>query len=99
MWGFIILPLICNMYFRKLLAILEGLGIFLYVTTFIATIIVLGVLGRRSTPDFVFKTLVTGAGGWSSHFLSFCIGLLSPTWAISGEIRAGYVQNRHADGR
>jgi choline transport protein len=41
-------------------------------------------LARRSTPDFVFNTLTTGQSGWTNPGVSWGLGLLTVTFAVSG---------------
>lgn len=86
MWGFILVPLIFNLYFRKLLNIMETTGGILHVVFFIVNIITLAVLARRSSVDFVFKTLVTGVSGWTNPGISFCLGLLTVVFPVAGKI-------------
>jgi choline transport protein len=84
MWGLILVPFLFNLWFRQLLNAFELLGGIFHIIFFIASVITLAVLARRSTVDFVFKTLTTGASGWNNSGASFGIGLLTLTFAISG---------------
>ena len=86
MWAFILIPLIFNLFFRKLLNTFETIGAILHVTFFIATIVTLSVLAEHSTTDFVFKTIVTDVSGWSNPGISFGIGLLTVVLPLAGEI-------------
>ena len=85
MWAFIIIPVVFNLYFRKVLNTLETLGAILHIGFFIATIITLTVLAQHSTTDFVFKTLVTGVSGWTNRGASFGIGLLTVVFPVAGK--------------
>jgi choline transport protein len=73
-----------NLWFRQLLNTFELLGGLLHIIFFIASIITLVVLARRSTPDFVFNTLTTGQSGWTNPGVSWGLGLLTVTFAVSG---------------
>lgn len=83
MWGFIITPLVFNLYFKKLLNIFETIGGILHVIFFVTTLVTLTVLAQRSTTDFVFKTLVTGQSGWTNPGISFGIGLLTVVFPVA----------------
>jgi choline transport protein len=84
MWGLILVPFVFNLWFRQLLNTFELLGGLLHTIFFIASIITLAVLARRSTPDFVFNTLTTGQSGWTNPGVSWGLGLLTVTFAVSG---------------
>lgn len=86
MWGFILLPLVFNLYFRKLLNSMETTGGILHIVFFFVNIIVLTVLARRSTTDFDFKTLVTGGSGWTNPGISFCVGLLTVVFPVAAMV-------------
>jgi len=86
MWAFILIPVVFNLYFRKVLNTLETMGGILHIVFFIVTIITLTVLAQRSTTDFVFKTLVTGVSGWTNRGVSFGIGLLTVVFPVAGKI-------------
>jgi choline transport protein len=84
MWGLILVPFVFNLWFRQLLNTFELLGGLLHIIFFIASIITLVVLARRSTPDLVFNTLTTGHSGWTNPSVSWGLGLLTVTFAVSG---------------
>jgi len=86
MWAFTIIPLVSNLYFRKVLNTFETIGGILHVVFFIVSIITLTALAQRSTIDFVFKTIVTGVSGWTNPGISFGIGLLTVVFPLAGEI-------------
>lgn len=84
MWPFILIPLVSNIYFRKVLNFFELIGAIIHVVFFLITIVTLTSLARRSTTDFVFKTLVTGVSGWTNPGVSFGIGLLTVVFPLAG---------------
>lgn len=86
MWAFIVIPLVFNLYFRKLLNTFETIGGILHIAMFLVTIITLTVLAERSTTDFVFKTLLTGVSGWTNPGVSFGIGLLTVVYPVAGKV-------------
>jgi hypothetical protein len=84
MWGLIMVPFLLNLWFRQLLNVFELLGGIFHIVFFIASIITLIVLARHSSVDFVFNTLTSGQSGWTNPGVSWGIGLLTLTFAISG---------------
>jgi len=86
MWVFILIPLVFNLYLRKVLNTFETIGGILHVVFFIVSIITLTTLAQRSTTGFVFKTLVTGVSGWTNPGVSFGIGLLTVVFPVAGKI-------------
>jgi hypothetical protein len=84
MWGLIATLFLLNLYFKQLLNVFELVGGICHVIFFISSIITLVVLARRSSPEFVFNTSITSAGGWTNPGVSWGIGLLTLVFAISG---------------
>jgi choline transport protein len=58
-------------------------GVF-HLIFFFCVIITLLVLAPRSSNDFVWKTIVSDISGWSNPGVGFCIGLLAPTFVVTG---------------
>lgn len=63
---------------------LEIIGGTCHLLFFIVTIITLAVLAPRSTNEFVWTTVTSGLSGWNNSGVSFCLGLLSPAFALAG---------------
>lgn len=84
-WAFIVFPVICNVYGRRLLAPLEIIGGVCHLLFFICTVVILVVLAPRSTAEFVFTTSVSDISGWTNPGVAWCIGLLSTTFPLVGE--------------
>ncbi|KAF9701300.1 hypothetical protein EKO04_000141 [Ascochyta lentis] len=80
--AFLIVPLILNLYLRKIINYLETIGGILHVVFFVGIITTLCTLAERSTPEFVFKTLHTDAG-WNNPGVAFSIGMLATAYPIS----------------
>ncbi len=81
-WAVMALPVFCNIFARRILPPLEiigGIGHFVFLVAFIAT---LCVLSPRSSADFVFTQTTTGLSGWSSPGIQWCIGLLSAAFPL-----------------
>jgi hypothetical protein len=83
---FILLPLLPNLWFRKLLNAFEITSGVCCVVFFLVNIAVLGALAPRNTTAFVFKTLIHEAPGWSNPGVAWCLGLLTPVSALIGGI-------------
>lgn len=80
----IVVPFICNIWFRKVLDLFEISGGILHIVLFLVFIVVLSVFGQRNKPDFVFKTLVYDQSGWSNKGVSWGLGLLSVSFPVVG---------------
>lgn len=85
MWGFIVVPVVWNLWFRRLLNSLEMIGGICHVVFFICSVVTLAVLARRSTADYVFNTLTNDLSGWTNPAVAWGIGLLTVTFPISGK--------------
>lgn len=84
MWALIIVPFIFNLWFRKLLNVLETVGGLCHVVFYIISIVTLAIMAQRSTNDFVFKTLTHGQSGWDNLGVSWGLGLLTITFSVNG---------------
>ncbi|KAF2092459.1 amino acid transporter [Rhizodiscina lignyota] len=84
MWVFIVLPVFWNFFARRLLVALEITGGIFHFIFFLATVVTLGVLVPRNSNDFVWNTSVSGLSGWNNSGVTFCLGLLSPAFAVAG---------------
>lgn len=79
-----IVPFVANLWFRKLIDSLEIFGGILHFVLFIVFLVTLIAMGPRSSPDFVFKTLVTDVSGWTNPGVSWCLGLTTATFSVVG---------------
>jgi len=84
MWLFIVVPLVFNLYFKRLLNTFETIGGIIHVVFFIVSIATLTALARRSTNQWVWHTLVNDISGWTNPGVSFGLGLLTMTVPIVG---------------
>jgi len=91
MWLFILTPLVSNLWFKKVLNVIETAGGVIHVVFFIVSIITLAALARRSTNEFVFDTLINDASGWTNPGVAFGIGLLPVALGPVGKIYTEYV--------
>ena len=83
-WAFIVFPVICNVYGRRLLAPLEIIGGICHLLFFICTVVILVVMAPRSTAEFVFTNRVSDISGWTNPGVAWCIGLLSAAFPLVG---------------
>jgi choline transport protein len=83
-WAVMIFSFAVNVYWIKILPLIQLVGGICHVTFFIALIIPLVLLSPRSTAEFVF-TEHLNKGGWSDG-LSWCIGLLTVTYCFLGKL-------------
>ena len=87
MFAFAIIPAICNFWTRRILNKLEMIGGICHVAFFLISVITLGVMARRSTSEFVFKTLTNDISGWTNPCVAWSLGLLTvafPTTGVDG---------------
>lgn len=91
MWLFILTPLVVNLWFRKVLNVIETVGAVVHVVFFFVSIITLAILAQRSTTEFVFDTIVNDVSGWTNPGIAFGIGLLPVALGPVGKIHTKYV--------
>ena len=73
-----------NMYTFQLIPWIELLAGVLHIILFIIFLVVFVALSPRHTPEYVFLT-TQAQSGWNNTFVSWNIGLLTPTWGFVGE--------------
>jgi len=76
MWLFIVVPLLANIRFRRILAIVETSGFFIHISFFCASIATLCAMAKRSTNEYVWQTIVNDLSGWTNPGVAFGIGCL-----------------------
>jgi choline transport protein len=84
MWAVLVINFGINVYAIKLLPMLQVFGGIAHVSFFVMLVVPLVLLSPRSTPDFVFTTVLS-EGGWKSEGVSWCIGLLTVTYCFLGK--------------
>lgn len=75
-----------NMYTWFLIPWLETLAGLLHIVLFVIFVVVLVTLAPRHSAEFVFTKSVSSSG-WSNQFISFNMGLMTPTWGFVGKSR------------
>lgn len=73
-----------NVYTFWLIPWIELLAGILHIVLFIIFVVVLVTLAPRHSPDFVFFSRAP-TPGWSNSFISWNLGLLTPTWGFVGK--------------
>jgi amino acid transporter len=85
MWALVVSSSLVNIYGIKIVPALQMLGGIMHITFFIAIIIPIVLLARRSTSEFVFTELWTSEQGWQSGGVAWCLGMLTVTYCFLGE--------------
>lgn len=83
MIGFGAVASLGNTFGKKLLPLWETLGGGLHVLFFFIVMISLLATGDKASNHDVWGTFING-GGWSSDGVSFCLGFLTPAFALAG---------------
>lgn len=84
MWAIILGSGLVNIYGIKIMPALQMMGGILHITLFIALVVPIILLSRRSTSQFVFTELFTAEGGWESPGIAWCLGMLTVTYCFLG---------------
>ncbi|KAL9109285.1 MAG: hypothetical protein Q9227_006040 [Pyrenula ochraceoflavens] len=84
MWAIVLVPLLSNIWGRRLLAPLEVLGGIFHVVMYPIMLVVIICLGTRNTSDYVWKTKVHDLSGWSNYGVAFSLGLISSVFPLGG---------------
>ncbi len=98
-WAVFAIPVIINIWARKVLAPLEIIGGITHIVFFIVWIVTLACLAPTSSSDFVFETTLTGLSGWSNPGVQWCIGLLSAVFPVGGFDGVLHMSDEVKDGR
>lgn len=88
MWAVLAISFAANVWGIQILPALQLVGGIMHVAFFVALVVPLVLLAPRSTPDFVFGTLLN-EGGWKSDGISWCLGMLTVTYCFLGELFQG----------
>lgn len=85
-WGLVGLSTIINIWGSRLLAVVEGLSLFVHLAAFLANfIVILVVTPAKNSASFVF-TLYENNSGWSSDGVAWSIGMLSSCYVLTGQL-------------
>lgn len=86
-YAIVAVPLLFNIFARRLLKAIEIIGAVLTVLFFIVFVVVLVALGNRNSAEYVFTANSGGVSGWTNPTIQWCIGLVSVTFPILGKPR------------
>jgi len=85
-YALIPVPILFNLFARHTLRPIEIVGAVLYFIFFIVLVVVLVALGGRNSAKWVFTGNSGGASGWENPAMSWCIGLLSAAFTLTGKL-------------
>ncbi|PYI06035.1 amino acid permease [Aspergillus sclerotiicarbonarius CBS 121057] len=77
------IPLLVNIFARRLLAPVEVLSGVIHILSYPAIMVVMIVLGQRHTNEFVWTEFVTDQSGWHNDGVIYSIGLLTAAFTLS----------------
>jgi choline transport protein len=83
-WALFAIPVLVNIFARRLLPSIEYIGAFTHIAFFIAWVAILTLNAPISSTNFVFDTNSFGLSGWSNEGVQWCVGLLSAVFPLSG---------------
>lgn len=84
MWAVAIIPIIINIFARRVLGAIEVAAGIMHVVFLPVTIAVLVILAPRNPDLFVWDTFVGGLSGWKDSGVSFSVGLLGVITPLAG---------------
>ncbi|KAF2718173.1 amino acid transporter [Polychaeton citri CBS 116435] len=83
MCAFVVPPVAANLWFKQILNPMETLGAIGHAAFWIASMILLGVAGARSSHEFVWTNVTDNVSGWTKPGVAFGIGLLPIAFPIT----------------
>lgn len=83
-WAVTLFSAMVNILGVRVFPYIETLALVLYVFCFFALLVPLVYLAPQSSSAFVFQT-VENSGGWSNRGISWCIGLITSTYSMTGK--------------
>ena len=82
-YAIVALILFVNVFGMRIFPHIETIALILHIIFFFMLMVPMVYLAPRSSPKFVFASFENN-GGWTSNGVSWCIGLLTSTYALSG---------------
>lgn len=86
-WAVLAIPLIVNIFARRLLSPVEVSGGIMHIIFFPVVLITLVVLGSRNSSEFVWTKFENSISGWENNGIIWSIGLLTAVFTLSGALR------------
>lgn len=84
MWAVAIIPIIINIFARRVMGGIEVAAGIMHVVFLPVTIAVFVILAPRNPDSFVWNTFVEGLSGWKDSGVVYSIGLLGVITPLSG---------------
>ena len=84
MWAVLLIPIIINIFARRLLPLIEILVGIMHVVFLPVAIAIFVTLAPRNPNAFVWDTFVSGLSGWENPGVVFSVGLLGVISPFSG---------------
>ncbi|KAL4917737.1 amino acid/polyamine transporter I [Aspergillus aurantiobrunneus] len=84
MWAVAVIPIVINVFARRVLGVIEVAAGIMHVVFLPVTIAVFVMLAPRNPDAFVWDTFVSGLSGWENPGVVFSIGLLGVITPLSG---------------
>jgi choline transport protein len=84
MWAVAIIPVIINVFARRVLGAIEVAAGIMHVVFLPVTIAVFVILAPRNPDSFVWDTFVGGLSGWKDSGVVFSVGLLGVITPLAG---------------
>lgn len=84
MWAVAIIPIIINIFARRVLSAIEVAAGIMHVVFLPVTIAVFVILAPRNPDSFVWDTFVGGLSGWENSGVVFSVGLLGVITPLAG---------------
>ena len=94
MWALMALSYTINVFFNRLLPLIELIGGICHIAFYVALLVPLVILSPRSSAEFVFTQFVDESG-WNNNGVSWCVGLLTVTFCFVGTSEQGSINNDH----
>jgi choline transport protein len=85
MWAIVLISYAQNLWAIELLPIFEVFTGFMHVLGFLAVSLVMLIMGRNASADFVFTGFIDQTG-WKNNGVAWFIGLLPCIWCIAGTL-------------
>ncbi|KAK1140016.1 hypothetical protein N8T08_010925 [Aspergillus melleus] len=84
MWAVVLIPIVINVFARRVLAVIEVVAGIMHVVFLPVTIATFVILAPRNPDAFVWDTFVSGLSGWQNPGVVFSVGLLGVLTPLSG---------------
>lgn len=85
MWAVVLIPIIINIFARRVLAVIEVVAGIMHVVFLPVTIATFVILAPRNPDACVWDTFVSGLSGWQNPGVVFSVGLLGVLTPLSGK--------------